>query len=239
MSAVRLLLASLALAAIPSAGANAACSPPQIQEALEESFTVFVGDVVATSDQNRIAEMRVIAVWKGPDLPEQVKVSGTNIEGSPVGADDARFTAGRRYLVIPENTREPFFATRCSATMPIRATGTLIPPAYQEVLGIDAGRAPATPAPSPTTEPPTGSLALGLAAAGIAVSAFGWLATRRPGSQRETMADTPPEEMVPEPESQPTRAHRLSMVGVASRLFARSGMTKTARYKKRRPRFWW
>lgn len=70
-------------------------------------------------------------------------MSGTNIECSPVGADDARFTSGRRYLVIPENTREPFFATRCSATMPIRAPGTLIPPAYQEVLAIDAGRVPA------------------------------------------------------------------------------------------------
>ena len=241
-------LAAIAFVSFPSATAGAAtCPAPDIDEQLADASSVFVGDVVATSDHDRFAEMQVIAVWKGLDLPETVTVTGTFEEGGPMSADDARFTVGRRYLVIPENTRDPFVATKCSATVPVRATGTLIPPAYQEAVGADAGREPlaATNAVA-ASEGADGTLALGLAAVGISVSGIGWLVSRKSRSERAAMAEVPVE-YVPKPESEKTGKHRLSLDGLLTRLTTPSAMSRAAhnrikskrmrsRYERRRAR---
>jgi hypothetical protein len=228
------VLAAIAFALFPATAASA-CPGTEVDEALEEAVSVFVGEVTATTDRDRIAEMRVVAVWKGLDLPEIVTVAGTFEEGGPVGADDARFTVGRQYLVVPENTRAPFVATKCSATTPIHVTGTLIPAPYQEAIGAEMGRSPLDSADS--AKPSAGSngtLGLGLAAAGIAASALGWLASRRSGAKRADMTEAPIEQS-PEPESAKTGKHRLSLDGLLTRLMTPSAM-KQAQHNRRKSR---
>jgi hypothetical protein len=235
---VRLVtLAAIAFVSFP-ASAGAACPVPDIDEQLAEAHAVFVGDVIATSDHDRVAEMQVTSIWKGLDLPELVTVAGTFEEGGPISAEDARFTVGRRYLVIPENTREPFVATKCSATIPIRATGTLIPPAYQEAVGAETGKEPLAPKVSvAVSEGADGTLALGLAAVGISVSGFGWLVSRKSRKERSRMAEEPIEH-APRPESERTRKHRLSLDGLLTRLTTPSAMSRAAhnRIKSKRMR---
>lgn len=228
-------LIAIGLWLVPAGASAASCSgPSDVQAGLRDSPSVFVGDVVATSERDRVAEMQVVAVWKGPDLPERVSVWGTADTSLTVAANDARFTIGTRYLVIPENTRQPFLATRCSATSPIRAAGTVIPASYQDAVGADAGRLPITQVneEDPGAEA-GGTLVLGFAVAGVATAAVGLLATRRSGPEREAMADKKIED-TPKPETAQTRTHRFSTIGLGTRMFTRSGMQRTTRNKKKR-----
>ena len=119
--------------------------------ALEQPESVFVGKVTAASDLNRIAEMSVIAVWKGSDLEEQITIWGIPVEGAPVSATDGRFTVGGTYLVIPENTRQPFLASSCSATQRYTPNGIVIPPVYHDAVGATEGRAPLVTQNEPVT----------------------------------------------------------------------------------------
>jgi hypothetical protein len=137
------IAATIALSILATAGtAVAQCPPVQPTEfAIDSATTVFVGQVVATEDQGTTAEMRVLSVWKGRDLPETVQVSGS--AGSATTSSDARrFDVGRSYLVIPENSREPFLATACNATQAYSAAPNVIPSSYQDGTGAARGRPP-------------------------------------------------------------------------------------------------
>jgi hypothetical protein len=221
-------------AAAPAAAAASCPQPESVVAALEEAPTAFVGRVTATSDFDRIAEMRVVAVWKGDDLEEQITVRGVPVAGAPVAATDGRFTVGSTYLVIPDNTRQPFLASSCSATQAYAANGLIIPPAYRNAVGATQGRAPLVNQPgaaAPTDDVP-GGLVFGLAAAGLTVSGVSLAANRRRSAARTAMG-----ERLAEPSTAPQpkfRRRHLSTTGLLPRLFRRSGMRRTDRNRKKR-----
>lgn len=178
------LLAVAALLTMPIGAARAACPAGQdLTAALSEATTVFVGEVLTVADHGRTATMHVVAIWKGADLPEQLELFGTADPTAPVHQDDGRYTVGATYLVVPENTRQPFLATKCSATRRHAANGTVIPVAYQEAVGAASGR---SPLPSGSLDDgPAGSTAFNsIAAAGVIVVTAGLVARRRKRRQR-------------------------------------------------------
>jgi hypothetical protein len=84
--------------------AAASCLPaPPVQGRLAESPLVFVGTVLSTTNRDRIAQVRVEEVWKGPDLPGEVDVRGTPVgqEENAVSSVDRTFRVGHRYLFVP------------------------------------------------------------------------------------------------------------------------------------------
>ena len=228
------LLFAMGLLLVPTVARATPCTAtPDLEAALTIAPVAFVGEVTAVSDLDRVAEMRVVAVWKGPDLPTNVTVLGALEEGLPVTADDARFTVGVRYLVVPENPQQPFQSTRCSATTPIRATGTVIPATYHEAVGAQSGRLPiAQSEPGASSATPDGTMVLGLAAAGVTASALGVVATRRRSGQRNPMTQGPPKNGRRN-RAPAYRTRRFSTVGLGSRFFSRSGMQRTLRNKKK------
>lgn len=137
------IAAAIALSALATQGvAFAQCPPIQPTEfAIDGATSVFVGRVETIEDSGTVAEMRVLSVWKGRDLPEIVEVRGS--AGSATSSSDARrFEVGRNYLVIPENTREPYLATACNPTQAYSAAPNVIPTSYQEAAGATTGRPP-------------------------------------------------------------------------------------------------
>lgn len=147
----RLIPAFIAVSAIvgPLAGtAAAACSPPDLEFALRESPTVFVGEVVEVGDLGHAAHMRVIAVWKGADLPERVSTSGRPAEGADA-LDARRYQLGATYLVVPHDQFMPFPDDGCTATRPFTPQGTLIPSIYQAAVDAEQGRPPVVAASEP------------------------------------------------------------------------------------------
>jgi hypothetical protein len=231
---IALLLMAGVFAAAPAAAAASCPQPESLVTALEEAPAAFVGRVTATSDLDRVAEMRVIAVWKGNDLEEQITVWGVPVAGAPVAATDGRFTVGSTYLVIPENTRQPFLASSCSATQAYAANGLIIPPAYRNAVGASQGRAPlvSQPGTAAPTEDVPGGLVFGLAAAGLTVSGVSLAANRRRSAARTAMG-----ERLTEPSTAPQpkfRRRHFSTTGLLPRLFRRSGMRSTDRSRQKR-----
>lgn len=134
-----------------SSPAQAACDPPGLEFALRNAPTVFVGEVVEVGDLGHAAEMRVLAVWKGTDLPERVSTSGRPADGTDP-TDARRYQLGATYLVIPHNQLRPYPDDGCTATRVFAAQGTLIPISYQDAVGAERGRLPIS-ATSATVDP--------------------------------------------------------------------------------------
>lgn len=212
------------------ASAAAACPQPQPTEAaLANASVAFVGTVTAASDRDRIADVEVIAVWKGPDLRHQVSVWGTSAVGAAPASTDGRFAVGATYLIIPENTREPFLATSCSATQIYADGGLLIPVAYQDDVGATTGRSPANVAAVPAEIPPlpNRTLVAGVAVVGLGTAALGILVRRRSARRRSADAEEFPSR--PKKTKPRFRVRRLSLTGLLTRVFRPSGMKHAAR----------
>ena len=126
------------------APARAACNKPVDQiTAMNLADSVFVGQVMELSDVNRVATMRVLEIWKGPDLGAQVTVNGS-FSGSPqVLLSDRTYVLGATYLVVPFGRRSPFFDEACSGTRPYSPLGGQIPPQFQNAVGTPTARMPA------------------------------------------------------------------------------------------------
>ncbi len=141
--------------------------------AIATAQSVFVGDVISTKDTDRIAEVKVLSVWKGRDLPQIVEVRGMTRADGSAAATDRRFEADERYLFIPENARPPFLASACSATQGFVGAPNTIPAAYQTATGQDRGRAPLTVSTQAEDEAALTTSILPLLGA-IALIAVGW-----------------------------------------------------------------
>ena len=113
---------------------------------------MFVAKVKATDDSQRVAGVEVLSVWKGRDLPQFLDVMGAASADAPVSASDRRFEVGTTYLVIPENSREPFLASACSATQVFTGAPSAVPPPYQDAVGSISGRLPIFGESSEVTE---------------------------------------------------------------------------------------
>ena len=131
--------------------ASAACgAAPTLITSVEEAHTVFVGRTVEVTNRGRTAEMEVLQIWKGRDLPQHVTVLGGSESAAEFDSNDRIFENGRTYLVIPHNRTSPFTDDRCTATRLYNAlTGKAIPANLKAAVGADQARVPvATPANS-------------------------------------------------------------------------------------------
>ena len=136
-----LLVAAAVLGAPAPAHASCAEAPPA-RPPLEDADHVFAGAVTRTTHGGAAAEVEVLDVWHGPDLPPQVVVGGGQLARGAGSSVDRTFRTGERYA---------FFVTRaddgslrdnaCTSTAALSARAAVDPP------GV---RAPVTSADAPT-----------------------------------------------------------------------------------------
>jgi len=237
------VLGAFILAGAPgtTAPAQAACdNSVQIDDALPAANAVFVGEVISLSDQNRVARMRVLEVWKGRDLPGTVEVLGSEEGSSAFGPDDRTFQLGRTYLVLSDSTRSPFDSNRCSATKLYNPVGgRVIPPNFAAVIGVSTARSPLA---SPGGESDTGAgggsylpyinIALVLVGLVAAISVL-----RKLSNPARRVPQKSPQ---PEPERSKRKSRGPDSIGKISRrfsvsgVFGRSGLESSRKLRGRR-----
>lgn len=116
------LLALVATLGCFSTAAASCALPPGAGDAttltaqLDAAPAVFVGTVVGTANQGRVARVRVEFVWKGSPVPTMVTVSGTPDAASAATSVDRTFAVGQRYLFVPASATSPFQDSNCSGT---------------------------------------------------------------------------------------------------------------------------
>jgi hypothetical protein len=117
---VAALLALGAFGLIGCAGVQASCAQaPALQEQIAASPLVFVGAVAFTSDNDRVARVRVESIWKGPDLNAYVDVHGSPVSGwFTFSSVDRTFRTGERDIFVLFSDRQPLQDNSCSATQP-------------------------------------------------------------------------------------------------------------------------
>ncbi len=127
------------------AAASCAFSPEQIRGSFANAPVVFVGTVVATSNGDREATVRVESIWRGPDLLTYVRISGTPEPGGHTDVDRT-YQAGKRYLFVPVNSSSPFQDNNCTATQ--LYTTALASQAPSEARPPQPGGDPSPPRPN-------------------------------------------------------------------------------------------
>jgi hypothetical protein len=134
------VLIALALIAgvivVPAGAAMAQCGPSvPVEEYLDRAGVAFVGSVVDRSNRDRTAVMEVLEVWKGDRLPSRVTVSGGPEDVGQQTSIDRTFLLGQIYLVMPANSRSPFYDSLCSGTQLWTTPTGVIPEHLQEAAG--------------------------------------------------------------------------------------------------------
>ena len=138
------LLIVVSIVAAPGTASAACGAAPTLISAVEEAHTVFVGRTVEVSNRGRTAQMEVLQIWKGRDLPQYVTVAGGSASVTEIDSNDRIFENGRTYLVFPDNRTSPFTDDRCTATRLYDAqAGTAIPANLKAAVGADQARVPA------------------------------------------------------------------------------------------------
>ncbi|OLC48909.1 MAG: hypothetical protein AUH82_01620 [Chloroflexi bacterium 13_1_40CM_4_65_13] len=95
---------------------------PSLGDRIAAAPTVFVGTVVYTSDQERVARVKVESIWRGPELPAYIDVHGSPVSGPFTASSvDRHYQSGTRYLFVPVNANPPFDDNSCSLTQPYTA----------------------------------------------------------------------------------------------------------------------
>jgi len=141
LGGILLVMATILVA--PGAALAACGAPPSLITSVEEAHTVFVGRTVEVTNRGRTAEMEVLQIWKGRDLPQYVTVAGGSADATEVDSDDRIFENGRTYLVFPHNRTSPFTDDRCTATrLYDTPTGKAIPANLEAAVGADQARVP-------------------------------------------------------------------------------------------------
>ena len=114
-----------------ASAAQASCAvPPSVPTQIRAAALVFVGSVVSTSDDNRIANVKVESVWKDPRLAGYVTVFGSSVSGANTAtSEDRHYQAGTRYLFVLYSANEPYQDDACSATQPYTPALALLAPA--------------------------------------------------------------------------------------------------------------
>jgi hypothetical protein len=117
---VAALLALGAFGVIGGAGVQASCAQqPSLREQIAGSPMVFVGTVISTSDNDRVAHVSVESIWKGPVLPAYVDVHGSPVSGLfSFSSVDRTYRAGERDIFVLFSDQQPLQDNSCSATQP-------------------------------------------------------------------------------------------------------------------------
>ena len=126
-----ILIALAAFGLIGSSEARASCAvPPSVQEQIASAQLVFVGTIAFTSDNDRVARVKVESIWKGPNLPAYVYVHGSSVSGAFTATSvDRMYRQGERDLFVLFSDRQPFQDNSCSATQPYTAELSALAPA--------------------------------------------------------------------------------------------------------------
>jgi hypothetical protein len=112
------LLALVFTGAAPS-GVSASCAGPiSLPEQIQAAALVFVGTVQATSDGDRVAQVMVESIWKGPLIPQYVNVHGSPVSGLSASSVDRQYQAGTRYLFVLYSADQPLQDNSCTGTQP-------------------------------------------------------------------------------------------------------------------------
>jgi hypothetical protein len=127
---VAALLALGAFGVIGTAGVQASCArAPSLQEQIATSPLVFVGTVVSTSENDRVARVKVESIWKGLALPAYVDLHGSPGSGSGVITSvDRMFRTGERDIFVLFSDQQPLQDNSCSATQPYTAEVAALAP---------------------------------------------------------------------------------------------------------------
>jgi hypothetical protein len=175
-----LLVAILALGAVAAgaAGAQASCAaPPSLRDQVASAPMVLVGTVLFTSDNERVARVKVESIWRGPELPAYVDVHGSPVSGlNTASSVDRKYSAGTRYLFILFSADRPLQDNSCSATQ-----------VYTSELAALAPADARSPAPATALDPVRNAIgqywlpALGFLAL---VAVAGFIGLRRSGRTR-------------------------------------------------------
>jgi hypothetical protein len=132
-------------AAFLAAPAAAQCAPDaSLENAVGRANTVFVGRVVRLSNNDRTAEVEVLAVWKGRDLPPVVVLLGGSDDPAELDENDRMYRVGVTYLVVSEDLRPPFEDDRCTATRAFGGSPSVIPGNLRDAVGAAVARSPVT-----------------------------------------------------------------------------------------------
>jgi hypothetical protein len=149
-----------------------------LQEQIATAPLVFVGTVVSTSDDDRVAHVRVESIWKGPTLSAYVDIHGSPVSGYNVHSSvDRTYRAGEQDIFILFSDSAPYQDNSCSGTQPYTADIAALAPA-------DARRpAPVTPVEQVQNWLIQYGLPVGVALVVIAVAALLTIRRRRGGSK--------------------------------------------------------
>lgn len=98
---VAALPSALALVLLLQQGVSASCAgPPPIEVALREADSVFVGVVRDVANNDRLAQVEVREIWRGPDLPRIVQVQGGPDDPNMITSTDRTYATGTTYLFV-------------------------------------------------------------------------------------------------------------------------------------------
>ena len=173
------VVAAYGFLVIGTAGAQASCAMlPSLQAQITTAPLVFVGTVVSTSDDDRVAHVRVESIWKGPTLSAYVDVHGSPVSGFGVYSSiDRTYRAGERDIFVLFSDGSPYQDNSCSATQPYTAEIAAFAPADARPP------APVTPVEQVQNWLIQYWLPVGVALVVIAATAFIGLRRRRGGSK--------------------------------------------------------
>lgn len=134
------------LVAWPSQTVTASCAmappstsdPSSMQHLAASAPVVFVGTVLSSDHDGRLAHVRVDQVWNGPDVPQTVEVRGGpgTLLPNEHSDIDRTYAVGRRYLFVPTNASPPFEDDFCTATMPYTSTVARYTPTTARPLAL-------------------------------------------------------------------------------------------------------
>jgi hypothetical protein len=151
-------------------------------EMLAAAESVFVGRVVATTNQDRWASVGVEELWHGPDLPVVVEVRGGEEPGA-ASSVDRQYQSGSRYLFAVDVRDGELHDNACSMTQSWEDGLLRLRPVDARPPAAAETQDEANPVPGPGAELPLVALS-GLLVALLGIVVFGSvrLARRGPGS---------------------------------------------------------
>jgi hypothetical protein len=131
MRRVACLLAAAGCLAITWPGsATASCAAPALGEPrLADYDHVFAGQVERVTNGGAAAEVSVLDVWHGPDLPPRVVVVGGQLGRGVESSVDRSYRSGARYGFFVQQSDDGSLRDNiCTPTRPLKSLSAVDPP---------------------------------------------------------------------------------------------------------------